>query len=401
MNELHGKTIVLGVSGGIAAFKAPAVASLLVQSGARVLVIMTAAARQFVQPLTFSGITHNSVYTDAFVPSSPTFSGHVSLAADADCVVVAPATAATIARLALGISDDLIGLVALSTRAPILIAPAMEERMYHHPATQDHLRTLASRNVRSVGPAVGRLASGDHGEGRMVEPTEVIQAVEAILARSGALRGVKVVITAGPTQEPLDPVRFLGNRSSGRMGYALADAAVAAGARVTLVTGPTALHPPAGADVIAVKTASEMLAAVDSATRDADLLIMAAAVADYRPEESQSRKIKKENAGGSINLRLVRNPDILASVDRPDLIKIGFAAETDDLMENAARKLQTKHLAMIIANDADATIGSTHSAATILMADYTVRSLPRMPKTQLAAEIVKAAAQLVANRDHA
>ncbi len=395
MTVLNGKSIVLGVSGGIAAYKAATIASLLVQSGARVQVIMTDAAQRFVRPLTFAAITHDTVHTDPFAPWSTGFSGHVSLAADADLLVIAPATAATIARLALGLSDDLLGLVALATPAPILIAPAMEERMFHHSATQGHLSTLAARGANIVGPDRGRLASVELGTGRMVEPDEVVNMAKTMVGASSVLSGVKVVVTAGGTQEPLDPVRYLGNRSSGRMGYALARAALAAGADVTLISAPTYLVPPHGVTYVEIETASEMQAAVERSSRAADLLIMAAAIADFRPEERQNQKIKKETTKGVLDLRLVRNPDILAEIDRPGLVKIGFAAETDDLMENAAHKLRAKGLAMIVANDAEATIAAPESTATILTADGAIRPLARMSKEALAVEIIQSAALLL------
>ena len=395
-----GKVIVLAVTGGIAAYKAAIIASTLTQAGAQVETIMTEAAQRFVQPLTFSALTHADVYTDSFSSWRSGSSGHVSLAKRADLMIVAPATASTLARMALGLSDDLVVLVALSTEAPLLIAPAMEDRMYRHPAVRQHLAVLEERGATFVGPEHGRLASGAQGQGRMASPESVVAAAGRILGAIGHLAGRKVVVTAGGTREPLDPVRFIGNRSSGRMGYAVAEAARAAGADVTLITGAVAIEAPPGVTIVRVETAQDMLAAVDAATRDADVLIMAAAVTDFRPEAVSTAKIKKTPGTDAIDVRLVRNPDILASIDRPRLVKIGFAAETENLVENAAQKLRAKGLAMIVANDAESTIGAEASSATILTDDGTTNRLPRMAKHALAAEIVERTAAILARRGH-
>jgi phosphopantothenoylcysteine decarboxylase/phosphopantothenate--cysteine ligase len=394
MSDLESQSIVLGVTGGIAAYKAATIASLLVQAGATVDVVMTEAAQRFIQPLSFSAITHAPVHTDPFAAWRDDFTGHVGLARNAALLIVAPATAAAIARLALGLADDLLGLIALSTAAPIVLAPAMEERMLHHPATRGHLSTLAERGVTIVDPEHGRLASGVTGEGRMASPESVVATARRIMRRTTRLAGRKIVITAGGTREPLDPVRYIGNRSSGTMGYALAGAAMAAGADVTLVSGETNLRPPDGALVVRVDTAVAMQHAVDQATHGADALIMAAAVADFRPETRSRQKLKKTPGHNYLDLRLVRTPDILASIDRPDLVKIGFAAETDNLIENASQKLVAKGLAMIIANDAESTIGAPNSTATILTAAGEVISLPTMSKETLAAQIVEMVADL-------
>jgi phosphopantothenoylcysteine decarboxylase/phosphopantothenate--cysteine ligase len=399
MGVLRDSSIVLGVTGGIAAYKAAALASLLTRAGACVDVVLTQAAHQFIQPLTFSAITHAPVHTDPFAPWVGEFTGHVALAARADLLLVAPATAATIARLALGLSDDLLGLIALATTAPMVLAPAMEEHMLHHPATQEHLATLTRRGVTVVDPERGRLASGAVGDGRMAPPEAIVGAARHVLGRAGLLHGRKVVVTAGGTREPLDPVRYIGNRSSGRMGFALAQAAIDAGAEVTLIAGPTSFQPPFGAHVVPVETTADLLAAVEAATARADILIMAAAVADFRPERMSEQKIKKEPGTTSLDLRLVRNPDILATIDRPGLLKIGFAAETEHLVANAGRKLASKGLAMIVANDAEATIGAEESEATILTRDGATMSLPRMSKDALAAEIVARIAVLLVHRE--
>lgn len=392
---ITGKTIVLGVSGGIAAYKAISVASQLVQAGARVEPVLTLAALKFVQPLTFSAITQTDVHTDPFAAWSEGFLGHISLAENADLVILAPATASTIARLAIGLADDLLQLVCLSTSAPILVAPAMEHQMFQHSATQSHLETLRMRGVNFVGPDRGRLASGAEGEGRLATPEAIVETASWLLGRDGPLAGSTVVVSAGGTREPIDPVRYIGNRSSGEMGYAIARAALQAGAKVTLVTGPVALNAPRHARVIAVETALEMQAAIGRAVQDADVLIMAAAVADFRPDTVSERKIKKVAGVDHVELKLTRNPDILASLDDFAGVRIGFAAETDDLLGNARGKLTTKNLDAIIANDAVSTIGAQDSKATIVTRGGQLTTLPRMAKSDLAWEIVQLAAQLL------
>jgi phosphopantothenoylcysteine decarboxylase / phosphopantothenate---cysteine ligase len=394
VSALANKNILLGVSGGIAAYKAVQLASEFVQDQAHVEVMLTEAAQRFVSGMTFAAITHAPVHSDPFAPWTDSFSGHVTLAARADALIIAPATASTIARLALGLSDDLIGLVALSTSAPLVIAPAMEHGMYHHPATQQHLQTLASRGATIVGPESGRLASGAHGDGRMTSPGAIVDVVRNLLRSAGLLAGKRVVVTAGGTREPLDPVRYIGNHSSGRMGFAIAAAAIRQGGVVTLIAGPTALSAPPGAAIVDVETAADMQSAVERATDEADVLIMSAAVSDFRPESSAAGKIKKDQSP-YFDLRLVQNPDILASINQPGLLKVGFAAETDDLLRNAAYKLKAKGLAMIVANDAAATIGSPDSTATFLFADGRVVQLPQMSKDDLAGEIVRAVAELL------
>ena len=395
MNLLSSARIVLGVSGGVAAYKAAELASRLVQTGARVDVVLTAGAREFIRPLTFAAITQRPVHDDVFEAWTESSFGHITLAKDADLVVVAPASANTIAKLALGLTDDMLGAVALATGAPLVVAPAMEHGMFHHPATQAHLATLRARGATQIGPEAGRLASGATGDGRLATTEAIIGAIRAVIGRNGPLAGRRIVVSGGGTHEPLDPVRFLGNRSSGTMGYALAEAALAAGATVTLVTGPTHLVPPFGAEVAAVTTAEEMLRAIDRATETADALIMAAAVADFRPAGASEQKIKKQPGQTELTLRLVRNPDILASVNRPGLVKIGFAAETEDLVGNARTKLAAKGLAMIVANDAVATIGRDDSEATLLFPDGRCESLPLMTKASLAAVIVARIAPLL------
>ena len=388
MPPLASARLVLGVSGGIAAYKAADLASRLVQAGARIDVILTAGAAEFVRPLTFEAITKRPVHTDVFETWTETSLGHITLAGEADLLVVAPASANTVARLALGLADDLLGTVALATTAPLLVAPAMEHGMYHHPATQAHLAALRERGAIQVGPETGRLASGAQGDGRLANIDDIVGAIRVVLGREGPLAGRRLVVTAAGTHEPLDPVRFLGNRSSGTMGYALAQAAIDRGAAVTLISGPTHLRPPHGAEVILVETAEDMRRAVDGAVDGADALVMAAAVADFRPATAAATKIKKRPGQETMTLELARNPDILATVDRPGLVKVGFAAETEDLVANAEAKLRAKRLAMIVANDAVATIGSPDSAATIVRPDAAPEALPPMPKTELAAVIL-------------
>ncbi|HEU0113530.1 MAG TPA: bifunctional phosphopantothenoylcysteine decarboxylase/phosphopantothenate--cysteine ligase CoaBC, partial [Thermomicrobiales bacterium] len=300
----------------------------------------------------------------------------------------APATAGAIARLALGLADDYLGAVALATAAPLVVAPAMEHHMLHHPAVRDHLATLERRGATIVPPGHGRLASGAIGDGRLAPTEAIVGAIRATLGRQGSLAGRTVVVTAGGTHEPIDPVRFVGNRSSGQMGYALAEEARDRGASVILVSGPTALADPFGIDVRRVETAEQMLQAVAAATAAADALVMAAAVADFRPETAAEQKLKKLPGETTRSLVLVRNPDILASVVRDGLITVGFAAETEDLEANAAAKLRAKSLAMIVANEATATIGAPTSRAVILWPDRAPERLPPMPKEALAAIVV-------------
>ncbi len=397
MTALRDRRVVLAVSGGIAAYKAVDLASKLVQAGVRLDVVMTEGARQFIQPLSFEALTRGRVHTDLWSPWTADRAGHVTLADEAECLVVAPATANTIARLALGLSDDLLGAINLSTQAPLLIAPAMEHHMYHHPATQGHLATLRERGVAFVGPEPGRLASGAMGDGRLSDPATVVSALRSVLGRGGSLSGLRVTVTAGGTQEPIDPVRSITNRSSGRMGFALAQAAIDRGAIVTLIATPGDQPLPWGADVVRVATAAELAAAVDEAVPDTDVLIMAAAVADFTPAISSDAKIKK-GADSVLDLRLTATRDILATTDRTGMLKIGFAAETNDLLANARDKLRRKRLDLIVANEAVASIGATSSAVTLLAPDRDPEVLPSMPKDEVAAAIIQRVVALVADR---
>lgn len=401
---LRGKCIVLGVTGSIAAYKAVALASELTKRGAFVDVIMTDAAGQFVTPLSFQAITHRPVNTEMFALLAELEIGHISLGKRADVLVVAPASANTIADLALGIADNLLLTTALATRAPIILAPAMEPLMYSHPATQANVELLRSRGVTILGPAEGRLASGKVGRGRMVEPAEIVAAIELLLypggssssrhkpVRSTDLAGRRVVVTAGPCHEPIDPVRFIGNRSSGKMGFAIAEAARDNGAHVVLIAGPTALPAPEGVEVIPFETASQLRQAVEVATLGADILVMAAAVADYRVAEPAQLKLKlKREHEGDITLRLVRNPDILAGIGADprfaNTFKVGFAAETNDLLANARAKLARKRAQMIVANDVTSPgsgFGTDTNQVTILDWLGGAVTLELLPKRQVA-----------------
>lgn len=359
MSILAGKKILLGVSGSIAAYKVADLASKLTQAGARVDVILSGAAEHFIPPLTFQSLTGRKAYTDADLWGGEAHILHVGLGHGADLLVIAPCTANTLAKLAHGQSNDLLSITALAAQCPIMVAPAMDVGMYEHPATQENVRILRERGVYVVGPAEGRMASGLVGRGRMLEPAELLGHIRVVLGRTtGALAGKKVVVTAGGTQEAIDPVRFITNRSSGKQGYAVAQAALDAGAEVTLISTPTALTYPVDAKIISVRSAQEMLDAVLAESAGADALIMAAAVADFRPVTVAGNKLKKRD--GIPQIQLEAAPDILASVaslnsgtSRPHLV-IGFAAESRNLLANASEKMASKKLDMIVANDISA-----------------------------------------------
>ncbi len=404
---LDGKSVVLGVTGGIAAYKAAALCSHLVQAGAVVDVILTDAAREFVAPLTFQALTHRPVVTEMFALLAGSCEHgranseirHVSLAKRAELLIVAPATANTIAKLAAGMADNMLTTTILATRAPILLAPAMEIQMWTNPFTQANLARLAELcDVTLVGPAAGRLASGASGVGRMAEPDEIYEAACWLLARNGSLAGRRVLVTAGGTREPLDPVRYLGNRSSGRMGYALARAARDRGARVTLVS-TTGQPAPYGADLVPVETAAEMRDAVMALLPELDVLVMAAAVADYRPAAVAEQKIKKGDGG--LTLELARTADILAEVAgqrRPGQVIVGFAAETENLLENARGKLARKRLDLIVANDARQAMGAEANQVTLVAAGGQVEALPEMPKSEVAERVFEWIGRTLAER---
>jgi phosphopantothenoylcysteine decarboxylase/phosphopantothenate--cysteine ligase len=396
---LTGKHVVLGVCGGIAAYKVVELASRLTKEGALVDVVMSEAATKFVTPLTFQAITHRTVAVDMFRLEGESNITHVSLGVAADVVVVAPATAHTVAKLALGLADDLVVTTALASTAPLIVAPAMEEHMYRHPATTQNLATLRARGATIVPPGHGRLASGRIGEGRLAAIEDIYQAITLALALRQDLAGRRIVVTAGGTQEPIDPVRYIGNRSSGKMGYAIAEVAGERGAAVTLISGPTAIAPPAGVALRRVETACEMEAAVREAIAGADALIMAAAVADYRVAQPAEQKIKKET--GDLTIQLVRNPDILGGLAGAPLLKVGFAAETEDLLAHAVEKMRNKRLDMIVANDVSAPgsgFGSDTNRVTLLEPDGSAIELPLLSKREVAGRILDRVAALLATR---
>jgi phosphopantothenoylcysteine decarboxylase/phosphopantothenate--cysteine ligase len=385
---LSNKTIVLGITGSIAAYKAAEIASQLTQVGAKVNVIMTKEAMQFISPVTLRAITGRPIATEMFDTASQLSIGHVSLAESADIIVIAPATANIIAKLAAGIADDMLCCTVLAARAPVIIAPAMETNMYNNPVTQDNLSKLKARNFMIIGPATGWLASGKEGLGRLADINDVIEGISQVLERSGDLAGRHIVVTAGGTREPIDPVRYISNRSSGKMGYALAEAARDRGANVTLVTAPTSLPEPAGVDVVKVRTAQEMYRAVKEVATKADALVMAAAVSDYRPVKVAKDKIKK--AGAGITLELECTPDILGSI-KGNFIKAGFAAESSNLMENAKLKLEQKGLDLIVANDitaSDSGFDTDTNRVTIIDREGKVDRLPLLTKREVAERVL-------------
>lgn len=396
------RPIVLGVTGSIAAYKAADLASKLTQAGAQVAVVMTEAATRFVTPLTFQAVTGQPVYADLWTLEHHI--PHVGLAQNAALLAIAPATANFIGKLANGLADDLLSVTALAARCPILIAPAMDAGMYEHPAVTANLKTLAGRGVHIAGPAYGRMASGLIGPGRMVEPAELVGQMRYLLSRDGPLAGRRVVVTAGGTREPLDPVRFISNRSSGRQGFALAQAALDQGADVTLITAPVALETPWGARRIEVQTAEDMGRAVLAAVADADVLLMAAAVADYRAAEVAPHKLKKDGQNGR-TLELVPTADILGMVaeqrertGRPAVV-VGFAAETHDLLANAQAKLLSKRLDLIAANDvsaADSGFEVETNRVTLLDARGGVQPLELLTKAEVAERILERVRTLLA-----
>lgn len=403
---LKDKNVVLGVTGGIAAFKVADLTSRLVKAGALVDVILTGAATQFVGPLTFQALTHRPVVVEMFALLQETEIGHVSLGQRADLMIVAPATANTLARLAHGLADNMLTTTALACRAPILLAPAMETGMWQNPATQANMTLLREREMHLVGPAVGRLASGGSGAGRMTEPAEILEAARWLLGRRGPLAGCRVIATAGGTRERIDPVRFVGNRSSGKMGYALAAAARDRGAEVTLIHGPTALSALYGVQDVAVETALQMRDAVLAAAATADVLLMSAAVADYRPTAVAGQKIKKGE--GNLVIELSRNPDILLEVarqretsNRPRIV-VGFAAETENLLANARKKLDGKRLDLIVATDvsvAGSGFAVDTNQATLLDAAGEVTPLPLLHKNKVAEIVLDRIVSLLAGQD--
>ena len=395
---LTGKRVTLGVTGSIAAYKAVGLASTLHQAGAIVDVAMTADAERFVLPLSFQAITHRPVFDNLWAPGMETDIAHVTLGRESDVIVVAPATANMLAKLAHGLADDPVSVTALAARCPVIVAPAMDAGMFTHPATTANVATLRDRGVIVVDPEEGHLASGLTGLGRLAAPETIVDAVRAALGARGDLAGRQVLVTAGGTQEVIDPVRYIANRSSGKMGYAIAEAARDRGADVVLITGPAALRPPGGVRVEQVRGAREMLEAIREHYSHINALVMAAAVGDFRVEAPADQKIKRgEHA---LDLRLVPNPDLLAetaawtSESRP--VRVGFAAETQDLVDHATEKLARKSLDLIVANDVSADVfGADSNQVTLLWADGRRTDFPRLPKSEVAEKVLDAICDLL------
>jgi len=400
-DALRGRFIVLGVTGSIAAYKSIELARRLTQAGATVQVVMSRSATEFVRPITFQALTYRPVEVEMFQIQDERAAGHVAMGREANVIVVAPATAHVISRLANGMADDLIATTVLATSAPVVIAPAMETHMWQNPATQENIARLRARGVRVVDPESGPLASGDVGPGRLASLEKIEAAVVDALSSSAALAGRRVIVTAGPTVEAIDPVRFVSNRSSGKMGYAIAQAARDAGAEVTLVTGPTALRAPNGVRVIPVESAEDMQDAVLAVLPEMDAVVMAAAIADYRPLEVSHRKIKKRDAGSELTIRMTENPDVLKAIiaaRRPKTIVVGFKAESGEATAEAERMLREKKVDLVIANDISdpsSVFGSDTDRVTFVSADG-VEALPVLAKTEVARRLVAKLAERLA-----
>ena len=397
---LIGKQIVLGVTGSIAAYKAVSLLRTLLREGAAVRVVMTHSATKFVTPLTFEVLSGHPVSTDVFEAHQEM--KHLSLPAQADAIVIAPATANCLAKVALGLGDDLLSTMLLTSQCPLIVAPAMDGGMWTHPSVIEHVKTLRARGAIVVDPEIGPLASGRIGEGRLAEEATILEAIQTALVPQCDWQGHRVLVSAGPTQEPIDPVRFISNRSSGKMGYAIAEAAQARGAQVVLVTGPTALPVPKGVEVVPVATAEEMWKALSSRLAWSTAIVMAAAVADFRPRHPASQKIKKQGRTGQ-TIDLERTMDILTSLSaqRTTQLMVGFAAETSDLITHAKEKLTAKGLDLIVANDITiegAGFGSDQNTATLIDRQGSVTELPLMPKRALADAILNRAHELFRTR---
>ena len=402
MAQVTGRnTILLGVTGGIAAYKSAELVRALQAEGHAVQAVLTKAAAKFVTPLTIASLTGNKVITDLFDDGSAdgvlhSAIAHIDAARRADVLLVAPATAATLARFALGLADDFLSTAHLAFRGPLVLAPAMNANMWEHPSTQENLATLRSRGARVVEPGTGELACGTVGPGRLADLGEIVAAVRSALHPGGALSGECVLVTAGPTREPLDPVRYISNRSSGRMGFALAEEAAKLGGRVILVAGPVALPTPRGCERIDVESASQMHQAVMQRLGEASLVVMAAAVADYRPARPAASKLKKRD--GLPQLSFEETPDILRAIgaSKGDRVLVGFAAETDELEANARRKLQAKGCDLVVANPVGGATGfdTDLNQGLLLSADGSVRQLEPMPKSAMAARVLDAAVRL-------
>jgi len=397
---MHGKHILLGVTGGIAAYKSADLVRRLRERGAEVQVVMTDSAREFVTPMTFQALSGRPVRTDLWDPAAEAAMGHIELARWADLVLIAPATADFLARLAGGRADDLLATTCLATAAPIALAPAMNQQMWANPATQANVAVLKKRGVHVFGPGVGDQACGEVGAGRMLEPAELAALADSTLVPNGVLSGHRVLITAGPTREPIDPVRFISNRSSGKMGFAVAQAAREAGAEVVMICGPVALATPAGVRRVDVESAADMLAAVQAEVRPDDIFISTAAVADYRPAEAATHKIKKTEE--SLALQMARTTDIIGTLaagpTRPAFV-VGFAAETDTVEQNARSKMLRKNLDMIAANEVGhAKAFDCADNELIVLWRSGRKLLPRNAKTQLARELIELIAAVYAER---
>ena len=394
--------IALGVTGGVGAYKAVEVARGLQKQGHDVVAIMTASATQFVGPLTFEAITRHRVITGQFEAGANAEIEHIQLASSIDLLLIAPATANVIGKLAHGIADDFLTTLYTATRAPLMLAPAMNSQMFTHAAVQQNMSTLAARGAHFVEPGEGYLACGWIGKGRLAEPEAIVAAVDALLRPNQVFAGKRFVVSAGPTYEDLDPVRYIGNRSSGRMGFAIAEEAQRRGATVTLVSGPTTVTPPAGCEVVEVRSAVQMHEAVIASAQSADVVVMAAAVADYMPVQRAQQKVTKSD--GDLSIQLTRTPDILADLGARRLaagrgpVLVGFAAETEQVIERARRKRERKHVDLIVANDvsrSDAGFDVETNAVTIVGADDAI-DVPLQSKARVAAAILDRVAGLLA-----
>ncbi|GIO06421.1 phosphopantothenoylcysteine decarboxylase [Brevibacillus reuszeri] len=399
MHSLAGKRIVLGVSGGIAAYKAAALTSKLTQAGALVHVILTQSAMQFIQPLTFQALSHLPVYTDTFTEPDPHVISHIELADKADLVLVAPATANIIGKMANGIADDMLTTTILATKAPVMVAPAMNVNMYGHPAVAANMDKLTDYGYQFVEPGVGLLACGWIGKGRLAEPEEIVEAVAAFFEKKQVpeqtqdLAGKHVLVTAGPTREKIDPIRYITNHASGKMGYAIAEAARDRGAKVTLVSGPTSLERPSGVEFVAVESVQDMFDAVMQHLPESDIVIKSAAVSDYRPKTVQEHKMKKGD--GPLVLELDKAPDILKTVGerKTKQFVVGFAAETQDVLKHAQSKIERKNLDMIVANNVlteGAGMGSDTNVVTIMTRAGEQLALDKLSKRAVAEKILDA-----------
>lgn len=393
MGHLNQRNIIIGVCGGIAAYKSAELVRLLQKQGACIRVVMTEGAQAFITPLTLQALSGNPVHTELLDAEAERGMGHIELARWADAIVIAPATADVLAKLANGDADNLLTTLVLATAAPVFVAPAMNQQMWAQAATQENCDTLRRRNIFFIGPEAGEQACGDIGAGRMSEPSAIVESLNAHFP-SRALEGVRVVITAGPTREAIDPVRFIGNHSSGKMGFALARAAREAGATVTLIAGPVHLATPEGVERIDVESAQQMLSACEQRCEHADIFVACAAVADYRPIAIADHKLKKQGEAG-LTIELTQNPDIAATISRdfPELYTVGFAAETQNVLEHAREKRQRKQLDLIIANDVsnDAVFGQDHNSVTIIGPELQLH-LDKASKLQVARSCIEAIA---------